>query len=203
MHDNGRPLTTGDVARYCGVSRMGALRWIRQGKLKAYSTPGGHYRIQVDDFRDFLRRFDIPVDVSFLGRDTKRILVLATDTFALGTIVRSLSAMGEGYEIDIAADRVSALVKIADFGPALIILNTRASKIEALKMLLWIRDHVEASSAPVLLLTKSVMREAELKSEEQESVSLVWPAMLRQSLPEPVPLEAETLQAAVRRLLAM
>ena len=73
MRDNTRVLTTGDVARYCGASRMGVLRWIRQGKLKAYTTPGGHYRVRIADCRGFLERCELPVDASSLGEETRRI----------------------------------------------------------------------------------------------------------------------------------
>lgn len=64
---DGAKLTAGEVARYCGVSRRGVNRWIRQGKLKAYKTPGGHYRIRKADFRNFLEQFEMPVDPTFFG----------------------------------------------------------------------------------------------------------------------------------------
>ncbi|MCR4407350.1 MAG: helix-turn-helix domain-containing protein [Anaerolineae bacterium] len=54
-------LTTSDIARYCQVSLVTVFRWIRSGKLKAYTTPGGHYRIRQSDFRDFLIRVECPL----------------------------------------------------------------------------------------------------------------------------------------------
>lgn len=38
-------LSTGDVARLCGVTPDAVLKWIKKGKLPASRTPGGHYRI--------------------------------------------------------------------------------------------------------------------------------------------------------------
>jgi len=38
-------LSTGEVARLCGVSRDAVLKWIKKGKLPATRTPGGHFRI--------------------------------------------------------------------------------------------------------------------------------------------------------------
>ncbi len=38
-------LSTGEVARICGVSRDAVLKWIKSGKLPATQTPGGHYRV--------------------------------------------------------------------------------------------------------------------------------------------------------------
>jgi excisionase family DNA binding protein len=72
MGDHARPLTTGDVARYCGVSRKVVIHWIQQGKLKAYKplTPRGHYRIRRADFRAFLEEQGMPVDDSFFAEES-------------------------------------------------------------------------------------------------------------------------------------
>ena len=74
-----RFLTTSDVARYCSVSNDGVLKWIKSGKLRAFATPGGHYRISAEDFRDFLDRFDIPIDESFFGGQQRVRTVLVVD----------------------------------------------------------------------------------------------------------------------------
>ena len=62
-------LTTSDVASYCGVSSVTVTRWIRGGKLKAYTTPGGHYRIRKQDFREFLEASGLPVDERYFAGD--------------------------------------------------------------------------------------------------------------------------------------
>lgn len=38
-------LSTGEVARLCGVTRDAVLKWIKKGKLPAIKTPGGHFRV--------------------------------------------------------------------------------------------------------------------------------------------------------------
>ncbi len=38
-------MTTGEVARLCGVTPDAVLKWIKAGKLPATRTPGGHYRV--------------------------------------------------------------------------------------------------------------------------------------------------------------
>jgi len=38
-------LTTGQAARFCGVTPDAVLKWIRKGKLPASRTAGGHFRI--------------------------------------------------------------------------------------------------------------------------------------------------------------
>jgi two-component system response regulator VicR len=54
-------LTTGIVARNCGVSKVTVLRWIEKGNLTAFRLPGGQNRIHRDDFFAFASRHSIPI----------------------------------------------------------------------------------------------------------------------------------------------
>ena len=63
-------LTAGDVARYCGVISSTVSRWVRGNKLRAYTTPGGHYRIRKQDFREFLEASGLPIDKRYFSGDT-------------------------------------------------------------------------------------------------------------------------------------
>ena len=38
-----------EVANICGVVNQTAINWIRNGYLKAFSTPGGQYRIYLEN----------------------------------------------------------------------------------------------------------------------------------------------------------
>ncbi len=51
----------GKIAEYCLVTRTTVRRWIKSGRLSAVRLPSGHYRISVADFRDFLKRYDMPI----------------------------------------------------------------------------------------------------------------------------------------------
>ncbi|MBI4285884.1 MAG: helix-turn-helix domain-containing protein [Chloroflexi bacterium] len=61
MKQPGKRLTVKAIADYCLVSRVTIRRWIRDGKLAAIRLPSGHYRVSLEDFRDFLKRYDIPI----------------------------------------------------------------------------------------------------------------------------------------------
>ena len=45
-------LGTGEVARICGVTRDAVLKWIKQGKLAAVRTAGGHFRVHRKDCQE-------------------------------------------------------------------------------------------------------------------------------------------------------
>jgi two-component system response regulator VicR len=54
-------LSTGAIARHCGVSKVTVLRWIEKGELKAFQLPSGQNRVHSDDFKVFTRKYGIPV----------------------------------------------------------------------------------------------------------------------------------------------
>jgi two-component system, OmpR family, response regulator VicR len=54
-------LTTGAVARHCGVSKVTVLRWIEKGNLVAFRLPGGQNRICREDFYSFATKHKIPL----------------------------------------------------------------------------------------------------------------------------------------------
>jgi excisionase family DNA binding protein len=174
---------------------MGVLRWIRQGKLKAYTTPGGHYRIRVADFRDFLERFDIPVDEAFFGEDSKHVLVVTGDVATLGTIVEALSAMPEGYEIEVALDVASALDKLVHVNPALVILDSTLPEVDPVDLARQFRANHKERSLPVLVLTTPATERAG-NGQRDDAITP------EQDCFHQVPLDIEKLQSAVRRLLA-
>lgn len=60
-----------EVANLCGVVNQTAINWIRNGYLKAFTTPGGQYRIYSEDLRAFLeaRGMHIPAELEAPYRD--------------------------------------------------------------------------------------------------------------------------------------
>ena len=54
-------LSTGAIARHCGVSKVTVLRWIEKGELKAFQLPSGQNRVHSNDFKVFTRKYGMPV----------------------------------------------------------------------------------------------------------------------------------------------
>ena len=65
-------VTVGFIAKHCGVSNTTVLRWIVKGQLPAFRLPAGHYRIQRDDFVEFLTNYSIPVPNHLIRKNSRR-----------------------------------------------------------------------------------------------------------------------------------
>ena len=72
-----------EVANICGVVNQTAINWIRNGYLKAFSTPGGQYRVYQDDLIDFMNKRHMRIPSDLIGEsepsDGKCILVVDDD----------------------------------------------------------------------------------------------------------------------------
>ena len=64
-------ITVKSIASYCLVSRSTVWRWVKEGKLSAMKLPSGHYRVTVGNFRDFLRRYDMPIKEDLVESKSK------------------------------------------------------------------------------------------------------------------------------------
>jgi len=54
-------ISVGFIAKRCGVSNTTVLRWISTKQLRAFRLPGGHYRIDGNDFSEFIIKNSMPV----------------------------------------------------------------------------------------------------------------------------------------------
>lgn len=54
-----------EVANICGVVNQTTINWIKNGHLKAVTTPGGQYRVYAEDLVSFLeeRGMKVPEEV--------------------------------------------------------------------------------------------------------------------------------------------
>jgi excisionase family DNA binding protein len=68
-------LTSRDIANYCQVSKSTVLEWIKSDRLKAFRLPSGHYRIDKKDFKDFLVKWDMPINTWLFDNENVEAVV--------------------------------------------------------------------------------------------------------------------------------
>ncbi len=150
-----RFFTTSEVANYCAVTNDGVLKWIKSSKLRAFSTPGGHYRVSAEDFRAFLEKYEIPIDESFFrGGERQRTVLVVDDEPDIRDIVhRLLKELEPKLRIEEACDGYEAGIKIGSLHPDLIIMDVMMPRVDGISLCRSIRENPETQNIKVLAIT--------------------------------------------------
>lgn len=126
--------TTYEVAKFCQVTMLAVVKWINQGKLPAYRTPGGHRRVKAGDILAFLRHYHMPIPAALQFLENKRVLVVDDDPQVVSVIERALEKLGLKMEIASASDGFEAGQKVADFSPDLVLLDLKLPGIDGFRV---------------------------------------------------------------------
>ncbi len=117
-----------EVANLCGVVNQTAINWIRNGYLKAFTTPGGQYRIYAEDLMGFLekRGMRVPQELEDHFKDDVdwTSLLIVDDDVELNDIVkRYFEKRIESLKISQAHDGFEAGRLISEKRPGFVILD--------------------------------------------------------------------------------
>jgi excisionase family DNA binding protein len=163
MSNGVRYLTTGQVAKACQVSLMAVKKWIRQGKLKAFQTPGGHFRIAEDEFQRFQATHRFPVQ----REGPPRILVVDDNPEIVEMLLGLLETTRPTPKLEGASNGYEGLLKVGTFRPHLLVLDLRMPDLDGYEVCRRIKGDPATQATKVLAITayaEESAREAALKS---------------------------------------
>jgi two-component system, OmpR family, response regulator len=117
-----------EVANLCGVVNQTAINWIRNGYLKAFTTPGGQYRIYAEDLVTFLdsRGMRIPTGIEERFKDDvdwSAILVVDDDAELNDLLKRWFARKLNDYTVHQAFDGFEAGRLLAEKRPGFVVLD--------------------------------------------------------------------------------
>src|SRR4051812_44254619 len=93
--------TTHEIAGFCHVSMLAVVKWIDQGKLLGFKTPGGHRRVKRDDLLAFLQHYGFPLPPFLLAF---LLIVITMGTPALaggGSVSLDSTQLSTGTSVDL------------------------------------------------------------------------------------------------------
>ena len=188
-----KPLTTGEIAEYCHVTYRAVLKWVTEGKLKAYRTPGKHSRVHVQDFIDFLNKYHMPVPEGLSlqqGSQKKRIFIVDDDQHIANLILAMLKSNGD-YICETALDGFRAGEKFNQFKPDLVTLDIKMKGLNGYEVCSYIRNELNNHAVKVLIVSGFVddqIKEAQAKYRFDDYLSK--------------PFDMDVLKEKIERLLA-
>lgn len=128
--------STFEVAKLLELSPGTVANWVDAGRLKAFTTLGGHRRIKAEDLKSFLEENNIPVPKELAERlDTaKKILIVEDDVKFLRLMERFFRTFRKKWEVFSAADGFQAGSLVGSEKPDVVILDIMLPDINGFKV---------------------------------------------------------------------
>jgi two-component system OmpR family response regulator len=130
-----KPLSVGQAAEICRVSKKTVLNWIYDGALKAFTTYGGHYRIWPANLKAFLDAAGMDIPFDFVDDRTTHILIIDDDHDYSQMLKSAINAELPNVEITVTDDGYEGLMLIGDIKPQLVILDIKMPKLDGFQVL--------------------------------------------------------------------
>ncbi|PIQ89096.1 MAG: histidine kinase [Candidatus Omnitrophica bacterium CG11_big_fil_rev_8_21_14_0_20_42_13] len=142
--------STYSAANLCNVHHTTVINWIKEGKLQAYVTPGGHRRIKKDDLLEFMRTYKLPIPMEALS-GKKRLLIADDDDEFLEELQDALSA--QGFDLDFARDGFEVGVSVYQKKPDLLLLDFKMPGLDGFRVCEILKRDKATADIPIIAIT--------------------------------------------------
>ena len=116
------------------VNPSSVKKWVNEGRIAAFRTPGGHRRIRVADLVDFLNRHAMPIPPLLASVSKKRLLIVDDDLIYLRALERRIKPHRAGVHVELARNGIDALVMVGSFRPDLIVLDVYMPEVDGVEV---------------------------------------------------------------------
>jgi excisionase family DNA binding protein len=146
-----------EVANICGVVNQTAINWIRNGHLKAFTTPGGQYRIYAKDLAAFLDKRGMSasgevLQVMMENADWNTFLI-AVDQSVNDTLKNDIEKLFPEYTIIQARDWFEIGRKFTEEKPGFVLLDDDLAGVDISKFIHTVKNDPFFGKPYILLLT--------------------------------------------------
>jgi len=137
--------TTFDAARVCGANIASIKNWIAKGLLKAYRTPGGHFRIRRRDLELFVQKYNMPFQ--FRERVAKKVYLIDTDRGAAKAVQQIVGADG----LQVFKSPTEAALAVGLDRPDILILDAKAKEFDCKSFVKLLNERSETKNILIVL----------------------------------------------------
>lgn len=155
---NKKIYTTHEAARLVGVTPITIIRWTENGKLRCFTTVGGHRRIQHDDLAHFAHTYHLPWPEPTpepADAPNQATLLVVDRVGELTGLLREVTGSMGGFRVIRVEDSFAAGVKLIESEPGWVFLDTSVSEADAFRICRWIRQDARFKNCRVLAVSKA------------------------------------------------
>jgi excisionase family DNA binding protein len=134
-----------EVANLCGVVNQTAINWIKNGYLKAFTTPGGQYRIYAKDLAAFLDKRGMSdsgeaLQVLLEKANWNVLLIAVADERLNNSIKTAIHKLLPGYEIIQAIDGFETGRLLVEGKPGFLLLDGTLPGVDSYRLIRTLKE---------------------------------------------------------------
>ena len=155
-----KPLSVGQVADVCRVSKKSVLNWIYEGALKAFTTYGGHYRVWPSDLRRFVSETGMDIQFDFVDDRRSKILIIDDDREYSALLKVGIAQELPNADVLTTDDGYEGLLLIGEVKPQLVVLDLKMPKVDGFQVLELLKSRKQENALKVLVVSSYLDDEA-------------------------------------------
>lgn len=163
-------LTSSEVGHLLQVNPSSVKKWVDDGLLVAFRTPGGHRRIRATDLVEFLVRHKMPIPTELSDAGRKRVLLVDDNAVQLSALSRSLKRHADRLEVVTVNNGIDALVLVGSFHPHFIVIDIFMPEIDGLEVCRRLKKRNETRDVQVVVVSGGLTPAIEKKALEAGAV---------------------------------
>ncbi|MFH1673514.1 MAG: response regulator [Pseudomonadota bacterium] len=144
-------ITTSEASNICGVARTTMSKWVDEGRIQAFVTPGGHRKINKSNLLEFINRQNI-ISPKRLN-EKKRILIVDDNPDDVRLLEAAFLVALDKYEIHTASGGFQGIYKIGAIKPNIVILDLVMPDMDGFKVCSSIKNSPETIEVKVIAVT--------------------------------------------------
>jgi excisionase family DNA binding protein len=148
-----------EVANICGVVNQTAINWIRNGHLKAFTTPGGQYRIYAKDLAAFLDKRGMNASGEVLQvmmeNANWNTILIASDESTNDSLKNQIEKLFPNHVIIQAFDWFEIGRKITEAKPGFVLLDSELPGVDISRFVQIVKHDPVFGNPCIFLMTNS------------------------------------------------
>ena len=148
-----RYFTSHQVGDILQVNPSSVVKWINDGILSAFRTPGGHRRISASELVRFARHHGMPIPEELKELAVSKVLVADDESRFLSALQRALKPYENEIALQTVENGIDALVLTGSLKPDILILDIRMPGIDGFQVLERIKSYPDTQHTVVIAVS--------------------------------------------------
>jgi len=159
-------LTSYQVGAILQVNPSSVNKWVKDGRIPAFRTPGGHRRIRAADLVSFLNNHKMPVPRTLTGAAKRRLLIVDDDAKQLEAMARILKPHSDRIDIAMASNGVDALVQFGSLKPHVAVLDVFMPLVDGLEVCRRLKSNPDTAHTRIIITSGQLTPDIEKRASE-------------------------------------